>query len=144
MLDIFQQPLDFFELRKEILRRRILRNLQISPQLKPFDNALQRHALIVFPEDFGSGLLDDVARDGVGAAQFSFIFQFELPGQRGQSGIDIGEPGTTMPSRFNTARRSAFETIFSRQVMGMRWLTPLRLSIFFSWRASKAMLSTNS
>jgi hypothetical protein len=42
------------------------------------------------------------------------------------------------------ARRSAFDTTFSMQVIGMRWLTPERLSIFLSARARNAISSTTS
>jgi hypothetical protein len=52
--------------------------------------------------------------------------------------------GTTMLSLRRTARRSALEIAFSRAVMGRRWLTPLRLSIFLSRRAAKAMPSATS
>ena len=43
--------------------------------------------------------------------------------------------GTTRVSPLLAARRSAFDTTFSRQVVGSRWLTPERLSIFESRRA---------
>jgi len=52
--------------------------------------------------------------------------------------------GTARLSQACSARRSAFETTFSRLVMGMRWLTPDRLSTFLSARAWKAISSTTS
>src|SRR5262249_62360201 len=46
--------------------------------------------------------------------------------------------GPTSPPPRKRARRSALESAFSRAVMGRRWLTPLRLSIFLSRRAGEA------
>jgi len=51
---------------------------------------------------------------------------------------------TTGASPLASARRSAFETTVSSTLIGRRWLTPDRLSIFRSARAWKAISSITS
>ena len=52
--------------------------------------------------------------------------------------------GTVIFSPAASARRSAFEMTFSSSEIGRRWLTPDRLSIFWSCRAWNATSSTTS
>jgi hypothetical protein len=52
--------------------------------------------------------------------------------------------GTTSASPRCSARRSALDSAFSSALMGRRWLTPLRLSIFLSRRAANATPSATS
>ncbi len=47
----------------------------------------------VLVEDDSDGLADDLADDGVGAADFAFVFEFDLAGDTGERGVDVADAG---------------------------------------------------
>ena len=66
-------------------------DLQRATEIEPLGDLPQVGDREVAAEHVADGSPDDVARDVVGAAQFAFVFQLELAGDRRQRRIDVGD-----------------------------------------------------
>ena len=61
------------------------------PDLEPLDDRLEIGVAQVLGEDFADGGANQFARDGVGAFQLAFVFEFQLAGDGGNGGVDVGD-----------------------------------------------------
>ena len=123
---------------EQLRRRQRFIDLELAAEVEPFGDLAHvgvREPSVVDDRD---GAADQFASDVVGPLQLPLVFQLELSGDGGNRCVDIGHARTATCSRVASARRSAFEMTFSSSEIGRRWLTPERLSIFWSWRAGKA------
>ena len=75
----------------------------------------------VLVEDTGYAGADDLADDGIGSTHLAFVFQFDLAGDAGEGGDNVGVRGGRRGFRlWRNARRSAFEMTSSMVEMGRR------------------------
>ena len=113
----------------------IIRNLQFAAGLKPLNHLLEIDVGKIFAEYAANGGANEFPCYDFRALQFTFIFEFELAGNGGKCGINIGNSGDGMSFASPAACCSALLTTLSSAVMGRRWLTPERRSTRLSSRA---------
>lgn len=64
-----------------------------AAEIEPLFDLLCVGVSEVFVEDDGYGLTDDLADDGVGAADFAFILELDFASDAGERGVDVADAG---------------------------------------------------
>src|SRR2546423_1542197 len=90
--DVLEQALNLGELLAALDSGGQLGKLQLAAQLEPLNDGLKIHFREMLAEDAAHRGANQLARDGVGALDLTFILEFEFAGDGGQRGINIRDP----------------------------------------------------
>ncbi len=70
-----------------------------ASQIEPLLDLLGVDAAEVLVEDVGDRGADDLADDGVGSADFAFVFELDFAGDAGERGVDVAYAGDDRGTR---------------------------------------------
>src|ERR1035438_6287323 len=65
--------------------------LERAAEIEPFDDLRKIDALEVLVVNLADGGADEFAGDGIAAFEFALVFQFELAGDGGKGGVNVGD-----------------------------------------------------
>ena len=89
--DVLHQSLNLRELVVTLGSRGELGEFQLAADFKPLYDSLEIYFSKMFAEDAADGGANQLAGDGVGSLELAFVFEFELAGDGGKRGINIGD-----------------------------------------------------
>src|ERR1700676_136754 len=84
----------------------VFRNLERAAVFKPLDDGLEIGFAKAARVDTADGGADKLARDGVGAFELAFVLEFDLAGDGGKRGVNVGD--TRDAVRFTQAGGALF------------------------------------
>src|SRR6266849_347119 len=97
LADVLHQALNFRKLLITLVGGRQVRKLQFAAQFEPLDDGLEIDIGKVLAENAADGSADELASDGVGTLELSFVFELQFAGDGGKRGINVGDTGDDGP-----------------------------------------------